>query len=213
LAPANYFNMNRRTVIKNLALIIGGTTLLPSCLHQDGSSYVRLKHIDINAGHQKLIADIADTIIPKTNTPGAKDLNLHLFVLKMLDDCYTKKDQQAFLVGLGQFNDMVNKKYNSSFSDLSAKDRENILTALEKSIRPAKDPQKAIKPVNDSGKSIETPKKKPDVPPLNLFYGAIKQQTIFGYTNSQYFMTKQVVYELVPGRYNAHYPVKDIKAV
>ena len=203
--------MDRRTVIKNLALIIGGTALLPSCLHRDGSSYVQLKHININANQQKLIADIAETIIPKTNTPGAKDLNLHLFVLKMLDDCYTKKDQQAFLAGLVQFNDMVDRKYNKSFSDLEVKDRENVLTTLEKSTKPAKDPQKAIKPVSESGKSIEAPKKKPPVPPLNLFYGTIKQQTIFGYTNSQYFMTKQVVYELVPGRYNVHVPVKDLK--
>ncbi len=203
--------MNRRTVIKNLALIIGGTTLLPSCI-KHGTSYIQLKHINLNSGQQTLIADIAETIIPKTNTPGAKDLNLPAFVLKMLDDCYTKKDQQAFLVGLGQFNDMVNKKYNNSFGDLNAKERENVLTALQKSTKPAKDPQKAIKPVRDSEKSIETPKKKQEVPPLNLFYGAIKQQTIFGYTNSQYFMTKQVVYELVPGRYNAHFPVKNLKA-
>jgi hypothetical protein len=203
--------MDRRTVIKNLALIIGGAALLPSCLHHDGSSYVQLKHIQINADQQKLITDIAETIIPKTNTPGAKDLNLHLFVLKMLDDCYTKKDQQAFLAGLAQFNDMVNHQYNKSFSDLDVKDRENVLTTLEKSTRPAKDPQKAIKPVSEAGKSIETPKKKPPVPPLNLFYGAIKQQTIFGYTNSQYFMTKLVVYELAPGRYNVHVPVKDLK--
>jgi hypothetical protein len=205
--------MNRRTVIKNLALAIGGAVLLPSCLHPDGSSYIQLKHISITADQQKLIGDISETIIPKTTTPGAKDLNLPAFVLKMLDDCYTKKDQQAFLVGLGQFNDMVNKKYNISFSDLNAKERENVLTTLEKSTKPGKDPQKSIKPVRDAEKSIEAPKKKPDVPPLNLFYGAIKQQTIFGYTNSQYFMTKQVVYELVPGRYNAHFPVKNLKAV
>jgi hypothetical protein len=205
--------MNRRTVIKNLALIIGGTALLPSCLHPDGTAYVQLKHININADQQKLIADIAETIIPKTGTPGARDLNLHLFVLKMLDDCYTKKDQQAFLAGLAQFSDRVTKQYNKSFSELDPKERENMLTALEKSIKPAKDPQKGIRPVRDSEKSIEAPKKKPDVPPLNLFYGAIKQQTVFGYTNSQYFMTKLVVYELVPGRYNAHFPVKNLKAV
>lgn len=205
--------MNRRTVIKNLALIIGGTALLPSCLKHDGSTYVQLKHINIDGDQQRLIADIAETIIPRTSTPGAKDLNLHLFVLKMLDDCYTKKDQQAFLVGLAQFNDKVNKQYGKSFSDLDPKERENMLTAFEKSIKPAKDPQKAIRPVKDSEKSIEAPKKKPEIPPLNLFYSAIKQQTIFGYTNSQYFMTKQVVYELVPGRYNAHFPVKNLKAV
>jgi hypothetical protein len=202
--------MDRRTVIKNLALIVGGATLLPSCLHKDGTTYYRLKHITIDADQQQLIADMAETIIPKTNTPGAKDLNLPAFVLKMVDDCYSKKDQQAFLAGLNQFNDMVKQKYGSSFSDLDSKKREEVLNAFEKSIKPAAEQPKSIKPVNEAGKSIEAPKKKPDVPPLNLFYGAVKQQTIFGYTNSQYFMTKQVVYELVPGRYNAHFPAKNV---
>ena len=203
--------MNRRTVIKNLALVIGGAVLLPSCKHKDGTSYVQLKHVNINSDQQNLIADIAETIIPKTNTPGAKDLNLPAFVLKMLDDCYTKKDQQKFMAGLSQFDEMVKKKYNSSFSDLDIKQREDLLNTFEKSIKPEKDPQKSIKPVSDAQKSIDAPKKKPDVPPLNFFYGAVKQQTIFGYTNSQYFMTKQIVYELIPGRYNAHFPVKNLK--
>jgi hypothetical protein len=205
--------MNRRTVLKNLALVVGGAVLLPSCLHKDGTSYVQLKHINLDADQQKLIADIAETIIPKTNTPGAKDLNLPAFVLKMIDDCYTKKDQQAFLVGLGTFNDMVKKKYNSSFADLSVRDREEVLNSIDKNNKPTVDPKKSIKPVGDAQKSLEAPKKKPEIPPLNLFYGTIKQQTIFGYTNSQYFMTKQIVYELVPGRYIVHFPVKNLKAV
>jgi hypothetical protein len=205
--------MNRRTVIKNLALVVGGAVLLPSCMHKDGTSYVQLKHIKLDADQQNLIGDISETIIPKTTTPGARDLNLPAFVLKMIDDCYSKKDQQAFLVGLNEFNDFVKKKYNNSFGDLSIKEREDVLNALDKTGKPAADPPKSIKPVRESEKSLVVAKKKPDVPPINLFYGAIKQQTIFGYTNSQYFMTKLVVYELVPGRYNAHFPVKNLKTV
>jgi hypothetical protein len=205
--------MNRRTVIKNLALVIGGAALLPSCLKRNTGASIHLRHMNLNADQEKLITDVCDTIIPKTSTPGAIDLNVHLFVLKMLDDCYKKKDQQAFVVGMGQFDDMVKKKYNSSFSDLDVKQREDVLNILEKSIKPVRDPQKSIKPVGDSQKSLDAPKKKPDVPPLSLFYTAIKQQTIFGYTNSKYFMTKQIVYELVPGRYNPHFPVKNLKAV
>jgi hypothetical protein len=205
--------MNRRTVIKNLALVIGGAALLPSCIKNNGGTSIHLKHLNISADQENLIGDVCETIIPKTNTPGAKDLNLHLFVLKMLDDCYKKKDQQAFMAGLNQFNDMVKKKFNSSFSDISAKEREDVLYGLDKSSKSAADPSKSIKPVRDSQKSLDVAKKKPDVPPLNFFYGAIKQQTIFGYTNSKYFMTKQIVYELVPGRYNAHFPVKNLKTV
>jgi hypothetical protein len=203
--------MNRRSVIKNLALIVGGAVLLPSCVHKDGASYIQLKHINIDADQQSLIADLAETIIPKTNTPGAKDLNLPAFVLKMVDDCYNKKDQQVFLTGLNQFNEMVKSKHSSSFSELDVKQREELLNSFEKSIKPVKEPSKSVKPVGDAQKSVEAPKKKPDIPPLNFFYGAVKQQTIFGYTNSQFFMTKEIVYELIPGRYNAHFPVKNLK--
>jgi hypothetical protein len=198
--------MNRRTVIKNLALVIGGTVLLPSCLHSDGTSYVQFKHININADQQKLIADLAETIIPKTNTPGAKDLSLPLFVLKMIDDCYNKKNQQAFLAGLDAFNNLVKKKYDKSFSDLDVKDREAVLTGIENS---GKDDTKHPKVQGRRSK----PQKSLGTDPLMAFYWCVKQQTLFGYTTSQFFMTKEIVYELVPGRYIVHYPVKKLKVV
>ena len=163
--------MDRRTVLKNLALVIGGAVLLPSCLHKDGSSYLKLKHININADQQDLIGDICETIIPKTNTPGAKDLNLRAFVLKMLDDCYGKKDQQAFLAGLVKFNDMVKAKYNGSFGDLSAKDREAVLTGIESS---AKAKSAAKTPARRS-----RPQKHLEADPLMAFYWGRKAANYF----------------------------------
>ena len=185
--------MHRRTAIKNLALIIGGAALLPSCVHDSGQASVKLKNIDINADQEKLIGDMAETIIPKTNTPGAKDLQLHLFVLKMVDDCCTKKDQQDFMTGMEQFNDLVKKRYSVSFSQCNVKQREQTLLSIEQD---GKDAKSTAYPAE-----------------LKTFYGIVKGQTVNGYTTSKYFMTKQVVYELVPGRYNAFYPVKKKQAV
>lgn len=184
--------MHRRIAIRNLALIIGGAALLPSCVHDSGKASVKLKNVDINADQEKLIGDMAETIIPKTNTPGAKDLQLHLFVLKMVDDCYTKKDQQDFITGMGQFTDLVKKRYSRSFGECDQKQREQTLLSIEQD----KDPKSTTYPSE-----------------LKSFYGMVKGQTVNGYTTSKYFMTKQVVYELVPGRYNAFYPVKKKQAV
>ena len=194
--------MNRRTVIKNLALVIGGAVLLPSCIHHDGTSYVQLKHVNIDEDQQRLIAGVAETIIPKTDTPGAKDLNLLAFVLKMIDDCYDKKGQEAFVAGLKAFTGMVKTKYGKDFGDLDVKQREAILTDIEKSANAANSPK-------GHGRNPKAPKPAgPD--PITGFYWDVKRQTIFGYTTSQYFMTKQIVYELVPGRYIVHYPVKKL---
>lgn len=186
--------MNRRTVLKNLALVIGGAVLLPSCVGKDGTSYVQLKHVNIDEDGQRLIADMAETIIPKTTTPGAKDLNLPAFVLLMIDDCFDKKGQEVFVAGMKAFKEKVKKEHGKEFGDLDAKTREAVLMAIEKP------PVTALKPQKNAA---------PDS--IANFYGGVKGQTIFGYTNSQYFMTKQIVYELVPGRYIVHYPVSKLK--
>ena len=64
--------MDRRTVIKNLALIIGGAALLPACSQDKAKSKVALKNIDITADQEQLIGDVSETFIPKTTTPGLK---------------------------------------------------------------------------------------------------------------------------------------------
>jgi len=179
--------MHRRTVIKNLALIISGAALLPACMQGNGKASIALKNVDISADQENLVGDISETIIPKTNTPGAKELSLHLFVLKMVDDCYKKEDQQAFITGMAQFTDAVKKKYDKSFAGLTTKQREEMLLSIEAD----KDPKNGVNPKE-----------------LKTFYGIVKGQTVNGYTNSKYFMTKQVVYELIPGRYNARFPYK-----
>ncbi len=190
--------MNRRIAIRNMALVLGGAVLLPSCLNSNGKKAVQLKHIILDEDQQSLIAQIAETIIPKTTTPGAKELKLPDFVLLMLDDCYNKKDQQTILDGLDKFKDYTKSKYNNPFNSLDNKTKEAVLIDIEKSAKAKKSSDKNLKDENK-------------VDSLNFFFSAIKQQTIFGYTTSQYFMTKQIVYELVPGRYNVHVPVKQLK--
>ncbi len=84
--------MTRREALRNCFIITVGTALLPSCMQKDKAS-VALKNLEVNTDQEKLIAELSETIIPKTDTPGAKDVYAHLFVLKMVDDCYEKKDQ------------------------------------------------------------------------------------------------------------------------
>ncbi|WDF54029.1 gluconate 2-dehydrogenase subunit 3 family protein [Mucilaginibacter sp. KACC 22063] len=196
--------MDRRTAITNLALIIGGAALLPSCMQDHGKASIALKKISINGDQEKLLADISETIIPKTDTPGAKDLNLHLFVMKMVDDCFSPDDQKAFTNGLDRFAKDAEAKYNKPFGQCTQVQRENILNELDHKLV---EQRKQDKKVN--GGSSPTPPQDD----VLAFYNLVKSQTIFGYTYSKYFMTKQIVYELVPGRYNPHYPVKDIKVL
>jgi len=174
--------MERRLVIKQILIMAGGLALLPSCLRDKGKSTIQLSRIDVSLDQENLLAAIAETLIPKTDTPGARELKLHLFVLKMLDDCYEADEQQQFMEGLHDFESLVDEKFAKTFDKLSKKEREEALLATEK-----------------LGKSKNA---------LSTFYQIMKERTIGGYLNSKYVMTNLVVYELVPGRYNGYFPVK-----
>src|SRR4051794_22340896 len=94
--------MDRRSAVKNLFIIAGGLALMPSCLREQGGASIVLKNIRVNSDQEDLLADLVEALLPETDSPGAKSLNLHLFVLKMVDDCHSPEDQQAFIDGLAK---------------------------------------------------------------------------------------------------------------
>ncbi len=180
--------MNRRLVVKNLALLAGAAAVLPSCLQQakEAKASISLKHLDVSASQEKMLAEVCEIIIPKTDTPGAKDLSLHRYVLKMLDDCTPKQEQENFLTGIKQLEDASQKQYEKSFVEASAPQRLALMQRLDQ--------------------------QKDCLPELISFYKTTRQLTVDGYTNSKFFMTNVVVYELVPGRYNGYFPANKLKS-
>lgn len=170
--------MKRRSVIKNLLIIAGGIAILPSCSEKSGGASIQLNHLDISADDEKLLAEIAETMLPRTDTSGAKDLNLHLFVLKMVDDCHSSADQQQFVSGLGKINSLCKERFKQSFVEATA---EQKLQLLEE-----------IHATDDIDKDLRT------------LYDITKRRTIQGFLNSKYVMTDLKQYELIPGRYNGY---------
>ena len=175
-------SITRRRAVKQLLIISGGIVIFPSCVHHEDKTSILLKNLDLNAGHEKLMAEIAATIIPATDTLGAKDVYTHIYTLKMLDDCYEKEKQQAFVKGLNEINTISKKRFKNNFVDCTVPERQDILTDIE-----AK---------NGYSKDVQS------------FYGMMKHLTIQGYMTSKYVGTKLVVYELVPGRFHGSFPIQ-----
>lgn len=96
--------INRRTAIRQVMILAGGMALVPSLLKASGGPSIALRNLVLSGKEENLMASVAEIIIPKTQTPGARDLNLHLFVMKMVDDCYDEGSQQRFLRGLKVFS-------------------------------------------------------------------------------------------------------------
>ena len=177
--------MQRRSAIRNLAVITSGILFLPSCKSTPGMASVALKNVKIDAAQEKLLAEIASTIIPATDTFGAKEVGAHLFALKMLDDLYEKEAQQDFIAGLEQLENGTKKQFDRSFIDCTIQQKQKILLDIE------------------SKKGV--PKETAD------FYAIMKQRTVEGYLNSKYVMTKVIKYEFIPSQqYEGFYPVKNL---
>jgi Gluconate 2-dehydrogenase subunit 3 len=174
--------VNRRLALKQFVFISAGALLIPSCMQDKSKSAILLKNMTIDTDQEKLLAELTETIIPATTTPGAKDVSAHLFALTMLDDCYKKEDQQKFIRGLQQFEKTAHTTYSKSFTDCAIPEREALLTRMEANKQPAED--------------------------VSFFYFTLKRLTIQAYTSSKYYLTKVEVYELVPARYHGCVPVK-----
>ncbi|OLY94704.1 hypothetical protein BUE76_06660 [Cnuella takakiae] len=174
--------MSRRTALKQFLIVAGGVVLLPSCMQKgDTKAATSFKHLKLSSGEEQLLSELAETIIPATNTPGAKDLKVDQFALRMLDDCHSPEDQQAFEKGLQAFEQFSKKQQQKSFTELTPAQRTALL------------------------QQIESKKEVPEA--VTQFYNKMKGLTIQGYMSSQHFLTKVQVYELVPGRYRGCVPL------
>lgn len=162
----------------------GGLALLPSCSGDRKKASILLKNLNTSAEQEALLAEIAETILPKTDSPGAKDMNLHLFTMKMVDDCHSAEEQKMFTSGLNKIDQMAEDKYSVPFGQCTPEQRKELLTQAA------------------AGKGA--PKE------VSEFLRITKQRVIQGFTNSKYVMTDLKQYELVPGRYNGYFPVEKI---
>lgn len=176
--------MKRRAAIRNLIFFSGGIILIPSCLSKSGKASIALSNLDISAVQENLLAEVAATIIPQTDTPGAREVGAHLFTLKMLDDCYEKEDQQKFVHGLDQFEKDTKKRLGKSFSNCTAAQKEQVLQLVEN----------------------KEPSYHPDV---YDFYKIMKEKTLQGYLTSKYVVLNIQKYELIPSvQYNGYARLK-----
>jgi len=173
-------NITRRRLLKNIVFVSAGMALVPSCMSDRSKSPLLLKNIAINADDEALMAEFCETILPKTNTPGAKDLSVHLYVLMMVDDCRKKEDQDKFIKGLEAFKKLSQQTIDKDFVKATPAERKTLMDAI-------------------LGKIDEENE-------LNAFFKMTKGLTIQAYTSSEFFLTKVQVYELVPSRYHGCVP-------
>ncbi|MBL7858113.1 MAG: gluconate 2-dehydrogenase subunit 3 family protein [Cyclobacteriaceae bacterium] len=175
--------MQRRTALKQIGILAGGAMLLPSCIGKTTApAAISLNKLVISGQQENLLALMAEALIPKTDTPGAREVKAHHFVLHMLDDCYEMDAQQKFLSGFAQAQQAIEAKTGKEFEDCSLQEQQTFLKEIEEG---------KIVPQLKAGEENN----------LEAFYKPFKGLTIRGYLGSEYIMTNIFGYNMIPGKF------------
>ena len=180
-------NVERRTAIKSFAGILAGViagptllSLLQSCEEQKKMAHWIPVFFD---DHEKgQITEIADLIIPETDTPSASDAGVPIFIDQFVGTCLPENMQKIFTDGLKKLDDISETKFNRDFLNISKEDRVQLLTELE-----SKD---HLANKNDS------------------FFKSLKELVITGYFKSKIGATEALTFIEIPMEYHSCIPLE-----
>ncbi len=170
--------MRRRSALKNL-MALGGLVSLPAWASRwTPESIGRVATLSVS--EEELLAEIVETIIPETNTPGAKSLKVHHFVMRMIKDCSGEAAQANLTQGLVLTDQLAKQVHSQAFVACDVKQRTQLLTNMSQSTDLV----------------------------AKQFVEMVKNLTIRGYQNSEYVMVNILGYNMAPGFYHGCVPVQ-----
>lgn len=187
-------DMNRRQVLQRVACLMGGMVsapavlgLLNGCSPKPEASW---QPVFLSKEQGALVAEVVEIIIPRTDTPGAKDVGVPAFIDTMLEEVYAQEDRDRYIAGLQAFDDAARTVHGKTFVDLTKAQQ----TAL-------------VKKFNDEAVAVELaydPRPKKLRRPFILM---TKELTLLGFFCSKPGATEVLQYVAVPGGYQACVPL------
>jgi hypothetical protein len=122
-----------------------------------------------------MLEALVDTILPRTDTPGAAEARAYVFVDLALRDCCTPEEQQRFLAGLEALARDCAATHGRDFENCSLEERHALIAPLDAA---------------SYG---------PDTGARGSFVRILKELTLVGFYTSRIGATQALAYEAVPG--------------
>lgn len=174
--------MKRRNLIKTLGISAVGLAVVPYWLNSWTSDELPENDGFLPGNVQLELLEVVNIIIPKTNTPGAKELEVNKFISTIVRDCYDENVKTEFLDGFVKLNKFSIEVYGDSFLKITEAERFDVVCTLEE---------------------VKTASKEQ----IN-FISFIKDLTIRGFMSSKYVMENHSDYEFIPSRFYGSFPLK-----
>jgi hypothetical protein len=197
--------MERRELLKMIAvltggMVAGGEVFLAGCT--GGSSPKSFFSKETIA----LLDEVGETILPRTATPGAKDVQIGKFMETIVADCYSPAEQKLFTDGIAELKKLCQQQFGKEFITCTAQQQTALIKQVDEA---AKQYNATVQPLyhEKNNKAKGTLEYKKDELPCHWFT-LVKQLTLWGFFTSEAGASKALRYVAVPGRYDGDVPYK-----
>ena len=191
--------MKRREALKT-ATIMGGSallgtslfSLLQSCKQQPRINW---KPVFFTTEQAETMSALVDTLLPKTQTPGALEVKVDIFIDLAIKKMFNEQNQKMITSGLQEFEDECQLKFGKNFTELDSQEKVEIIKYKESNS------------VKYNGKVWGTAV---GVQAPVGFYRTIKSMALWGYFSSEEIGKNILSYDPIPGDYLGCIPLSDV---
>ncbi len=173
--------MERRDLLRALSAA-GALALLPS---EAVAAWARVATglrpaAGLSEAQLALINTIGDTIIPRTDSPGAVDVNVAAFIDVIVSENFSDADRAAFIAGLDAIDADAKANGGAPFGELPPSARGATIASLESA------PDRRVEPQRT--------------------YWRLKGLIVHGYFTSETVMKEVLMVQVMPGAFDGNAP-------
>lgn len=201
--------MNRREALRYTAYLTGAAISAPTlsalfsgCKSEpETAAEAAYQPQHFSTEEYSFIGEVTDTMLPPTDTPGARDVGVPEFIDRLVSVGYEAEDRDRFTRGLQAFVQEAQDKNGKPFAELTGEEKLAFLNAADQAARAQLEEWQLNPPA--------TPE---EAEQRYLFFLQLKELALIGYFTSQEVGTGVLVYDPMPGVYQGCIPVSEVGA-
>ena len=193
--------MNRRDALQTFALTGGALTTgsfeqllaIGQSLRTGTPQPRQLRVLDGPAARATSL--LAEIIVPRTDLPGATDVDVTSFIDGLLAGWLDAEERDAFLAGLHEVDQRAQREYDAVFAECAGQQQLALVTAMDAEVAALLQAEEATlvdEYVETSGPASRA---------SSHFFYQMKRLTLIGYFTSEPGMRQALGYRAFPGRW------------
>ncbi|NND66437.1 MAG: gluconate 2-dehydrogenase subunit 3 family protein [Halioglobus sp.] len=192
--------MDRREFLECAALLVSGSVIKAPAfaLSEEQQQYLATADDYVsrpanlfNDAQRRIVAAVAEAIIPRTDTPGAIDAGVPHFIELMVADWFNEQERVIFMAGLEELTERIPAEFGKPYHELDGAEQVAVLERMEAAA--ADSPW--YQPGNIRRAFIS------DAP----FICQLKELTIWGFFTSETGLKQVLRYNPMPMKFDGEY--------